>query len=90
MLSCSEFLAEFGDYLDEVASPDVRASLEQHLRECKTCQVIVDSTQKTIKIVTDHETFTLSNENVEPIVSQVMARVRSRTAQSSSSGPFRF
>ena len=25
MLSCSEFLAEFGDYLDEVASPDVRA-----------------------------------------------------------------
>ncbi len=83
MLSCAEFLAEFGDYLDEVASPDVRARLEEHLRECKTCQVIVDSTQKTIKIVTEHDTFTLSDDNVEPIVSQVMARVRTRVSQSS-------
>ena len=90
MLTCKDFLNELSDYLDECVDAEVRASLEQHLRECKTCQVIVDSTQKTIKIVTDHETFTLSDENVEPIVSQVMARVRSRAAQSSSSGPSRF
>ena len=80
MLSCAEFLTEFGDYLDEVASPEVRACLEEHLRDCKTCRVIVDSTRKTIKIVTDHDTFTLSDDNVEPIVSHVMARVRSKAA----------
>ena len=74
MLSCAEFLTEFGDYLDNVASADLRLRLEEHLRECKTCCVIVDSTQKTIKIVTDHDTFTLSSEKVEPIVSEVMAR----------------
>jgi predicted anti-sigma-YlaC factor YlaD len=83
MLSCAEFLAEFGDYLDGVTSPGVRAHLEKHLHECKTCRVIVDSTQKTIRIVTEHDTFTLSDDNVEPIVTQVMARVRSRTVQSS-------
>jgi putative zinc finger protein len=60
MLSCAEFLAEFGDYLEEAASPEVRAHLEEHLRECKTCQVIVDSTRKTIRIVTDSDSFTLS------------------------------
>ena len=49
MLSCTEFLAEFGDYLEEAATPEVRARLEQHLHECKTCQVIVDSTRKTIR-----------------------------------------
>ena len=83
MFSCAEFLAEFGDYLEGIANSDLRDHLEEHLRECKTCRVIVDSTRKTIKIVTDHDTFTLSTDNVEPIVTQVMTRVRSRTAQRS-------
>jgi hypothetical protein len=79
MLSCAEFLTEFGDYLDEVASSDLRSRLEEHLRQCKTCSVIVDSTKRTIKIVTDHDTFTLSPDKVEPIVSEVMARVKAKT-----------
>ena len=49
MLSCADFLAEFGDYIDDTASSDLRAHLEEHLRECKTCRVIVDSTRKTIE-----------------------------------------
>ena len=83
MFSCAEFLTEFGDYLDGMANPELRAHLEEHLRECKTCRVIVDSTRKTIKIVTDHDTFTLSTSDVDPMVSEVMARVRNRTAQRS-------
>ncbi len=78
MLSCAEFLAEFGDYLEEAASPEVRAHLEEHLRECKTCQVIVDSTRKTIRIVTDSDSFTLSADQVEPIVRDVMDRIREK------------
>ena len=80
MLSCAECLTEFGDYLDQVASPDLRIRLEEHLRECKTCRVIVDSTQKTIKIITDHETFTLEPGDIEPIVTEVMAKVRAKAA----------
>ena len=79
MLSCIEFLAEFGDYIDEAASPDLRAHLEEHLHECKTCQVIVDSTRKTIQIVTESGCFTLPAEPVDPIVSAVMSRIRQRT-----------
>jgi predicted anti-sigma-YlaC factor YlaD len=78
MLSCAEFLEEFGDYLDEVASPEVRARLEEHLHECKTCRVIVDSTRKTIRIVTESDSFTLSCDQVEPIIKDVMARIRDR------------
>lgn len=76
MLSCAEFLAEFGDYLEDAANPDLRTRLEEHLHECKTCQVIVDSTRRTIKIVTDSDSFTLSADAVEPIVIQVMSRIR--------------
>ena len=78
MLSCADFLAEFGDYIDDTASSDLRAHLEEHLRECKTCQVIVDSTRKTIQIVTESGCFTLPADSVELLVSKVMARVRQR------------
>ena len=78
MLSCAEFLAEFGDYLEEVASPEVRPRLEDHLHECKTCQVIVDSTRKTIRFVTDCDSFTLPAEQVEPIVKNVMNRIHEK------------
>ena len=80
MFSCAEFLTEFGEYLDQAANADLRIRLEEHLRECKTCRVIVDSTQKTIKIITDHETFTVAPGDIEPIVSEVMAKVRTKAA----------
>jgi len=78
MLSCAEFLAEFGDYLDGAAGPELRAKLEAHLHECKACQVIVDSTRKTIRIVTDSDSFPLPADKVEPIVTDVMARIRQK------------
>ena len=79
MISCADFLAELGDYIDDAASVDFRTHLEEHLRECKTCQVIVDSTRKTIQIVTESGSFTLPSDAVEPLVSDVMARIRQKT-----------
>ena len=85
MLSCAEFLEEFGDYLDEVASPEVRARLEEHLHECKTCREIVDSPRKTIRFVTESDSFILSANKVEPIVKDVMTRIRDRNVENSHS-----
>jgi predicted anti-sigma-YlaC factor YlaD len=78
MLTCAEFLAEFGDYLEDAVGPEVRVRLEEHLNECKTCTVIVDSTRKTIRIVTDSRCFALPEDKVEPIVKDVMARIRKK------------
>jgi len=78
MLSCAEFLAEFGDYLESAATPDVRQRLEEHLKECRTCRVIFDSTRKTIRIVTESDSFTLPADKIEPIVADVMARIHNR------------
>ena len=78
MLSCVEFLAEFGDYVERASSPETRARLEEHLHECKTCQVIVDSTRKTIQFVTDCHSFTLTADQVEPFVKDVMDRIRQK------------
>jgi hypothetical protein len=78
MLSCAEFLTEFGDYLENAAEPGLRARLEEHLHECKTCCVIVDSTRKTIQIVTDSDCFDLPDALGESIVTEVMDRVRQK------------
>jgi len=79
MLSCAEFLAEFGDYLEHTADPGLRARLEEHLHECKTCTVIVDSTRKTIQIVTDSDCFHLPDVVGESIVTEVMGRIRQKS-----------
>lgn len=76
MLSCADFLIEFGEYLENATNPRLRAQLEEHLHDCKTCRVIVDSTRKTIEIVTESETFSLPVDAVEPIASNVMERIR--------------
>jgi hypothetical protein len=78
MLTCADFLAEFGDYLEDAVSSNLRAELEAHLHECKTCQVIVDSTRKTIRIVTDSGCFALPADKVDLIVRDVMSRIRKK------------
>ena len=52
MINCADFMAELDNYLDGEVAVAVRAQLEQHLAHCKICTVLVDSTRKTLKIVT--------------------------------------
>lgn len=76
MVSCSDFLAELGAYLDGDVNADLRRALEQHLAHCVTCQVLADSTAKTIKIVTESGEFDLSEDLPVQVVNRIMDRVR--------------
>jgi anti-sigma factor (TIGR02949 family) len=50
LLTCKEFLQELTDYLDSTVDAELRAKLERHITECPNCFVILDTTQKTIKV----------------------------------------
>ena len=76
MITCDEFFAEFGDYLENRVSPEVRQELELHLSQCHACHVLYDSTCQTIKIVTDSSSFELPRSACESIIGQVMTRLR--------------
>lgn len=76
MISCAEFMAEVGNYLEGDVAAQVRLHLEQHLSHCATCQVVVDSTRKTIRIVTDSGSFHLPQAELEPVAEAIMARIR--------------
>jgi anti-sigma factor (TIGR02949 family) len=61
LLTCSQFLDELSDYLDETAQGELRQELEKHVSECPDCWVIVDTTQKTLKIYKGLEPEPLPN-----------------------------
>jgi anti-sigma factor (TIGR02949 family) len=50
LLTCKDFLNELSDYLDDALDPEIRARLHQHVTECPNCWVILDTTQKTIRV----------------------------------------
>jgi anti-sigma factor (TIGR02949 family) len=50
LLTCKEFLQELTDYLDSTVDAELRRKLESHINECPNCFVILDTTQKTIKV----------------------------------------
>ena len=77
MITCDEFFAEFADYLENQVSPEVRQELELHLSQCRACHVLYDSTRKTIKIVSESNSFELSQNVFDPIIDRVMAKLRS-------------
>jgi Putative zinc-finger len=76
VITCEEFLIEFGDYLEDQVSPEVREELELHLSQCRACHVLYDSSLKTIKIVTESSSFELPESVSDPIIDRVMAKLR--------------
>jgi len=75
MITCDEFFAEFGDYLENRIPPEVRRELEEHLSQCRACHVLYDSTLKTVKIVTDSSSFELPTSLSDRIIERVMAKL---------------
>lgn len=77
MISCQDFISELGDLLDDDIASEIREQLEGHLAHCNTCQVLYDSTRKTLRIVTESGSFEYPEPMVEPLVTKVMDRIRS-------------
>ena len=78
MISCADFMAEIGNYLDGEAVAEVRLQLEQHLAHCVTCQVVEDSSRKTTQILTDSGSFDRPDPVLKPIASEIMNKIRNK------------
>ena len=75
-MTCSDFMTEIGNYLEGDVADEVRIQLEHHLSHCVTCTVLVDSTRKTLKIVTDAGTFELPETTFKPMAKEIMNKIR--------------
>jgi anti-sigma factor RsiW len=62
LLTCKEFLQELTDYMDSAVDVELRRKLEAHISECPNCFVILDTTQRTIKVYKGMEPQELPQE----------------------------
>ena len=76
MISCQDFITELGDLLDNDVAIEVRESLQAHLAHCQSCQVLYDSTRKTLRIVTESGSFEYPEPIAEPLVTKIMDRIK--------------
>ncbi len=58
-MKCKKVIQEISSYLDGELDEELKRSLEAHLKACHHCQVIFDTTQKTIELYCDGHVFPL-------------------------------
>ncbi len=76
MISCKEFLEEMSSYLDDEVAAGIRREVEAHLAECQTCQVLYDSTRKTLKVVTEVRSADLPGGLPDSMIARIISRIR--------------
>lgn len=58
-MTCTEFLAIIDEVIDQSIAAETRAEIEQHLKKCDHCEVVFNTTRKTIEIYRSHELYEL-------------------------------
>lgn len=75
-MTCSEFLAELDDLIDNTVTPALRTDLELHLRECEHCVITLNTTRKTIEIYREHELYELPSALRERLQTAILAKCK--------------
>jgi len=59
MVRCETIIDYLSDYVDGEASPELCHTIEHHLRGCRRCNAVYDSTRKLLVITGDERIFDL-------------------------------
>ena len=51
---CKALLAQLSDYIDDELEEALCSEIESHLQSCQDCQILVDTTRKTIALYQRH------------------------------------
>ncbi len=75
-MTCTEFLKILDDVLDQSIAVETRAEIELHLRKCGHCEVVLNTTRKTIEIFQTHEVYELPSEVSERLHGAIMEKCK--------------
>ena len=73
-MTCTDFLAQLTEYFDGEIDPALLLEVQHHIVECHHCEVVLDSTTKTINIYRDHEIYDFPPELQQRMHVAIMAR----------------
>jgi predicted anti-sigma-YlaC factor YlaD len=57
MVRCKTIIAQLSEYLDGNANAETREMIENHLRHCRHCTAVYDSTRRMLVITGDERVF---------------------------------
>lgn len=75
-MTCTEFLAQLDDLIDDSVTAEMRADLQEHLRGCEHCVITLSTTRKTIEVYRSHEIYDLPTDLRERLHAAIMARCK--------------
>ena len=75
-MTCTEFLAQLDDLIDNEVTVSLRADLEEHLRGCEHCEITLSTTRTTIQIYRKHEIYELPDDVRERLEKAILAKCR--------------
>lgn len=73
-MNCTDFLSQLTDYFDGQISPELLEEVRAHLSGCKHCEIVLNTTRKTIEVYRGNEVYELSDDLREQLHSAIMAR----------------
>ena len=73
-MTCTDFLGQLTDYFDGEISPELLEEVRAHTASCSHCEVVLDTTRKTIAIYRDNELHEFSTEFRDRLHKAIMAK----------------
>ncbi|MGA2437936.1 MAG: zf-HC2 domain-containing protein [Acidobacteriaceae bacterium] len=73
-MTCTEFLSKLDDYFDGNVDADVLAEVRAHVKKCSHCEVVLDTTRKTISIYRENEVYEFPEELRERLHAAIMKK----------------
>ena len=73
-MNCTEFLSKLTDYFDGQIDPALLAEVKEHLGTCHHCEVVVDTTRKTIDVYRGTSSYEFPEELSNRLRAAVMER----------------
>ena len=53
VVNCEQVWQEVSNYLEDEISPELRAALEEHIRQCRHCTAVLDGTRNVVHLYAD-------------------------------------
>ena len=75
-MKCRDVIRELSEYLDGALDPALVTELERHLEHCEDCQIVVDTTRKTIHLYCNSEPAPLDSGVHERLHRALEARLK--------------
>lgn len=73
-MNCTDFLSQLTDYFDGQISPELLEEVRAHLAGCSHCEVVLNTTRRTIEVYRNNEIYDMSEDLRDKLHSAIMAR----------------